>query len=532
MYKHFLKHRIREVEWFLFLDIDEFLVFREDGSIGNFVAKRRDHADMIVLNGLIFGHAGYEQRPKGSVLRSYTRRSRDIDVHTKILTRASSLDVARYVGGNEPGFWHDWGFRGERLHRVVNAIGDDVSGYYASGYRSARAYLEHDDRMQRVMATAVIHHYKFRSEDDITRRLARGTAGDFRSQLAFKRVLDAGKIKEFLDEFSTVEDSCLRDYWRYAVDLARDTAIVARPDAPNIALGKPATQSSISPWSNGATVEADAAGVVGGTLTGNYNCHTNEEDGPWWQVDLQDVFEIAKIVVFARPGRQGCNLPLSVLSSLDGETWQLRAVRLDDMAFGGADGKPYHFELKEAVSARYIRVQFIGDGQLQLDEIEVFGAEETSPPPLPGRHLTTGALARLSDETHPALPRANINADGVLPRHRTAVVVCARWETDYIEEWLTYYQCIGYGHVYLYCNDDDPAALYEKALPFTTGTSPFVTFIHFKGQGLQYAMYMHFIANYAAEVAWVSFFDVDEFLRIAVGSRIDAFLTRFDNDVA
>jgi hypothetical protein len=308
------------------------------------------------------------------------------------------------------------------------------------------------------------------------------------------------------------------------------TRTQTRRAAHNLALRKPATQSSVSP-SGAATPEQDAIHGNSGILAGDRAFQTAFEPNPWWQVDLQDVFEIAKIVVFARPGRQGCNLPLSVLSSLDGETWQLRAVKLDDMAFGDADSKPYHFELKEAVSARYIRVQFIGDGQLQLDEIEVFGAEETSPPPLPGRHLTTGALARLSDETHPALPRANINADGVLPRHRTAVVACARWETDYIEEWLTYYQCIGYGHVYLYCNDDDPAALYEKALPFTTGTSPFVTFIHFKGQGLQYAMYMHFIANYAAEVAWVSFFDVDEFLRIADGSRIDDFLTRFDDDV-
>lgn len=297
----------------------------------------------------------------------------------------------------------------------------------------------------------------------------------------------------------------------------------------NLALRKPATQSSV-PSSRAATPEQDAMQGNSGILEGDQGFQTEIESNPWWQVDLQDAFEIGRIVVFNRLDLKDCNLRLSILSSLDSETWQLRSVKLDGLAFGGADGKPYTFNFKEAFSARYIRVQLIGDGQLQLDEIEVFGEGENMPPPFPELSLTASALARLAAEAQPTSPPSNIKPEPAAPHH-TAVVVCARWENDYIEEWLTYYKCIGYGHIYLYCNDDDPATLYEKALPFTTGASPFVTFIHFKGQGLQYAMYMHFIANYAKDVTWVSFFDVDEFLNIVNKTGINDFLERFDDDI-
>jgi hypothetical protein len=282
--------------------------------------------------------------------------------------------------------------------------------------------------------------------------------------------------------------------------------------AGNLALGKPATQSSVNPWLQAATPELDAARGNNGKLAGNYGFQTAFETDPWWQVDLQDVFSIRSVVLFNRVDIKDSCRHVSVSTSLDNVRWELRGVKLDDKIFGGVGGNPYTFNFDEPIQARYVRVQLIGDGHLHLDEIEVYEeppATEIQPAPVPASRPAPAAPAR----------------------HHTAVVVCARWEAEFIEEWLTYYQCIGYSHIYLYCNDDDPAALYQKVLPFTAGSSPFVTFIHFEGQGLQYAMYMHFIEHYLSEVTWVSFFDVDEFLRIADGSSIDNFLKRFDEDV-
>ncbi len=114
------------------------------------------------------------------------------------------------------------------------------------------------------------------------------------------------------------------------------------------------------------------------------------------------------------------------------------------------------------------------------------------------------------------------------PPYRFSIVACARWETAYIVEWLNYYRLIGYEHVFLYCNDDDPALLFERVLPFTVGPAPFVTFYHHARQGQQYEMYCHFLEHSRHLTAWVSFFDIDEFLRLPEGETIGQFVSRFD----
>jgi hypothetical protein len=52
------------------------------------------------------------------------------------------------------------------------------------------------------------------------------------------------------------------------------------PRGRNLALGKRATQSSISEWSLEASPDAEAARVVSGHFTGSYNCHTGLDSPP------------------------------------------------------------------------------------------------------------------------------------------------------------------------------------------------------------------------------------------------------------
>lgn len=116
-------------------------------------------------------------------------------------------------------------------------------------------------------------------------------------------------------------------------------------------------------------------------------------------------------------------------------------------------------------------------------------------------------------------------------KYNYSICACARWENSYIVEWITYYREIGFEHIYLYCNDDDPGALYEILLPFLQGTEPFVTFYHHPHQGQQFEMYRHFLQNGLKETSWVSFFDIDEYLRLPVGENIENFMARFDPKV-
>jgi hypothetical protein len=313
--------------------------------------------------------------------------------------------------------------------------------------------------------------------------------------------------------------------------LATSLGWIAPLPARNLALHKPATQSSVNGWHQAATPEEDAKLGNDGQIGRHWGFQTAYEAEPWWQVDLQDKFSIAKVLLFNRHDLENSRLHLSLLSSTDGETWQLRGVKLDDMPFGGVDQQPYSFSFDQAFNARFIRVQLIGEGHLHLDEIEVyqFGEQEWSLTP----HAEPQPAPPRTDEPLPSTsgaPKISEPQAVSLKPYHAAIVVCARDETDFIEEWIAYYRCIGYAHIYLYCNDDDPVPLYEKVLPFTVGHAPFVTFVHFKGQGLQYAMYMHFIANYVDETNWVSFFDVDEFLNLVDCPSINYFLTKFDDD--
>jgi hypothetical protein len=112
------------------------------------------------------------------------------------------------------------------------------------------------------------------------------------------------------------------------------------------------------------------------------------------------------------------------------------------------------------------------------------------------------------------------------PKYTASIMACARWETQYITEWLLYHQSIGFDHVYLYCNDDDPADLYGEVLPFCRGEKPFVTFRHFPYQGQQFYMMMHGLRHHKDETEWVAFLDIDEFLVLPGLDSIKAYLQR------
>ncbi|MBU6449538.1 MAG: glycosyltransferase family 2 protein [Rhodospirillales bacterium] len=114
-------------------------------------------------------------------------------------------------------------------------------------------------------------------------------------------------------------------------------------------------------------------------------------------------------------------------------------------------------------------------------------------------------------------------------KYRFVIAACARWEAPYAAEWLAYHRAIGFEHVYLYCNDDDPAELYEAILPFTQGPDPFVTFRFFPEQGMQRKMLLHFCTHNGQDAEWISFLDLDEFLRLPSGQSLPDYMRNFEN---
>ncbi|MBM3474889.1 MAG: hypothetical protein FJX75_16630 [Armatimonadetes bacterium] len=145
---------------------------------------------------------------------------------------------------------------------------------------------------------------------------------------------------------------------------AREAATVRLPPNPS---GEP----------QGAATFEDAAGAVDGVRNGSYGFHTIFSRDPWWQVDLQQPLELARVVVYNRGERPQRTDGMRVLVSLDGQTWT-EVFRHSGPSFGGAyDGRPLVVDLTgKGVTARFVRCQMDKEISFHLDEVEVYGASD------------------------------------------------------------------------------------------------------------------------------------------------------------
>jgi parallel beta-helix repeat protein len=131
----------------------------------------------------------------------------------------------------------------------------------------------------------------------------------------------------------------------------------------NLALGKPVTQSSYQFWTTGAeAVDGNSDGMSGnGSVT-----HTDYENQPWWQVDLQGLNNINRINIYNRT--DCCSGRLSnfdIQISPDGIIWQT-------IHFPGQAGNLTMVETG-GVQGHYVRIQLCGSNFLSLAEVEVMG---------------------------------------------------------------------------------------------------------------------------------------------------------------
>ena len=138
----------------------------------------------------------------------------------------------------------------------------------------------------------------------------------------------------------------------------------------NIALGKPATQSSLCEWSYFFKAEGPS-GAVNGKLTGFFGFHTDVEDHAWWQVDLEAIQPLNEIRIFNRmdAGRERSR-SLQILLSDDGDAWRV----IHDQAgytFGGADERPLRV-MTTGMSARFVRLRLQEHAPLHLDQVQIY----------------------------------------------------------------------------------------------------------------------------------------------------------------
>lgn len=155
-----------------------------------------------------------------------------------------------------------------------------------------------------------------------------------------------------------------------------------RPPPPglvDLALGRPADQSSVSPWSRAPTTTEDAAGAVSGRVTASYAFHTDIEDRPWWRVDLGRPATVRELRLYNRLEHQVVAdraLKFAIEYSLDDtdtpSNWTEAWRKTDLRRFGGADGNPFTWSPPQGLTLRHLRLRLLGRDFLHFDAVELF----------------------------------------------------------------------------------------------------------------------------------------------------------------
>jgi capsular polysaccharide biosynthesis protein len=141
----------------------------------------------------------------------------------------------------------------------------------------------------------------------------------------------------------------------------------------NLALRRPATQSSVSFFSKADTPEGDAAGGNNGDISGGFGFHTDHDNPAWWMVDLERICRIGIIRIHNRIGFAERLRHFSILISRDGTHWDVAYQKTDDTEFGGADGRPFHLAFANEIETRFIKIRQDDELFLHFDEFEAFG---------------------------------------------------------------------------------------------------------------------------------------------------------------
>ncbi len=131
---------------------------------------------------------------------------------------------------------------------------------------------------------------------------------------------------------------------------------------PNIALGKPASASSLLHGS------PPASGVTNGQIESTFGVQTTVEGQPWVMVDLGKAYPIGEVRVYNRAdGWLDDGLPFVLELSVDGVAW----TTINRRATSFSDSRPWKAKA-HGTPARYVRVRCPHHGYIAIDEIKVF----------------------------------------------------------------------------------------------------------------------------------------------------------------
>lgn len=189
-------------EWFLSLDVDEFVVLRQHESITAFLQHFPEHISCIAMNWMMYGHMNYPFRPVGQCVHLYTHRSQILDHHTKLWVKVSPDEKYRDVSCVGQIQHH---IRKDHLNTTCSVDGVEPFCMPITKRERERWYENTDQhRTSTRLAMAYIVHYSIKSVFDSRFRVIRSVQHDFRNQIMYTRT-----TPQSFDDRNAVVDTTL-----------------------------------------------------------------------------------------------------------------------------------------------------------------------------------------------------------------------------------------------------------------------------------------------------------------------------------
>jgi len=397
------------IEWCLFVDADEFITVTIGETLQDFLMRRAQHA-AIALHWSFYGSSGHIQEPSGLIIENYLLRARPSFEPQSL---CKSLVRVPYVQGcmNSHGFLLDsanfpyvdchgqpvqWESHGQdhvldpwRINHYFVRSRDwwdkKVARSNATpGFGRGHHEWDHYDRNEIFDPCAATHGEAVRREmrrmgfeppppPDWSDRNLAGVARLIRQSSGWSAGAAFGPPPEGQSRVDSMPFPRLGPVEPAGAEhLSNDRHILNMRH--NVALGKRATQSSISPESRRSDIHEEAMGGVDGVISGSCGFRTGEDDRPWWMVDLAAVYAISEIRIFNVLDIPHRARHLSIWTSTSLTDWLHAFTRSEETDFFGADGNPLIVTFFVPPEARFIRIQLPGRSHLHLDEVQVFGS--------------------------------------------------------------------------------------------------------------------------------------------------------------
>ncbi|CAC9651846.1 hypothetical protein, partial [uncultured Gammaproteobacteria bacterium] len=141
----------------------------------------------------------------------------------------------------------------------------------------------------------------------------------------------------------------------------------------NLALGKPATESSTYTYSIPVAASYAVDGNTDGKFLNGSVTHTNYEQGAWWQVDLGGQKNIKQIIIYNRTdccANRLSNYQVSISNKADFST------HIYQQDFHVAPNPKKIIQLDASgKQGRYVRIQLLDKDYLSLAEVQVMGVD-------------------------------------------------------------------------------------------------------------------------------------------------------------